>query len=435
MKKLKIISAIIILGIMPIACEDDATETSQGTQTYSSELVIKWLNMQAKMLRVPLPAGVGSQPADRAQAYSGISLYESVVPGMQTHHSLQGQLKDFPSMPVVEQDALYHWAVSGNAALAEINRLLFPAATAANKASVDSLETAIHAGFQSDANDEVLQRSVEFGKAIAAAVFEWAKSDGSANSNPPYVPSGAAGTWVSTPPNFPAAVNPYASQRRLLVTGSNEGTTLAAPPAYSTDPGSEFYKMAEDVYNKSLALTPEQTAMALYHRDAPGYPGGGHFVPILSQVIAKANPTLDVAAEVYAKVGIVQCDAGNICFIYKYSFNLVRPITYIRNVMGHPTWNALFNTPGHPEFPSAHSTISSAVAEALTSVFGDNFAFTINSYAYLGFPARNYTSFRAMSKEMSDSRVFGGIHYQASCDKGRELGKKIAENVLAKVQF
>ena len=166
-----------------------------------------------------------------------------------------------------------------------------------------------------------------------------------------------------------------------------------------------------------------------------GIPAVSHFVAILSQVLDKASPSLDVAAEAYAKVGIVQCDAGNTCFTYKYSFNVVRPITYIRNVMGHPTWNALFNTPGHPEFPSAHSTISSAVAEALTSVFGDNFAFTINSYAYLGFPARNYSSFREMSKEMSDSRVLGGIHYQPSCDKGRELGKKVAENVLAKVQF
>ena len=202
MTKLRFITAIIVLGIMPIGCNDEAKESSKGTQSYSSELVIKWLNMQAKMLRVPLPAGVGSQPADRAQAYGGITLYESVIPGMQTHHSLQGQLKDFPAMPEVEQDVLYHWAVCGNAALAEINRLLFPAASAANKSSLDSLETAIFTGYQSDVNEEVLQRSVDFGKAVAAAVFEWAKGDGSANSNPAYVPSGAAGTGSARLPTF-----------------------------------------------------------------------------------------------------------------------------------------------------------------------------------------------------------------------------------------
>jgi len=40
-----------------------------------------------------------------------------------------------------------------------------------------------------------------------------------------------------------------------------------------------------------------------------------------------------------------------------------------------------------------------------------------------------------MSKEMSDSRVFGGIHYQASCDKGIWLGDKVSHNILNKVKF
>jgi hypothetical protein len=71
----------------------------------------------------------------------------------------------------------------------------------------------------------------------------------------------------------------------------------------------------------------------------------------------------------------------------------------------------------------------------LTDVFGDNFQFTLNSYDYLGLPARNYKSFREMSKEMADSRVFGGIHYQASCDKGRMLGEKVSKNILNKVRF
>jgi hypothetical protein len=40
-----------------------------------------------------------------------------------------------------------------------------------------------------------------------------------------------------------------------------------------------------------------------------------------------------------------------------------------------------------------------------------------------------------MSKEMADSRVFAGIHYQASCDKGRWLGEKVSQNILSKVKF
>jgi hypothetical protein len=193
--------------------------------------------------------------------------------------------------------------------------------------------------------------------------------------------------------------------------------------------------MVRDVYDKSQALTPAQTAMAIYHRDAPGYPGGGHFVAILSQVLSKAQSMLDVAALVYAKTGIASFDAGTICFVNKYNYNLVRPINYIRDVMGFTSWNALFNTPGHPEFPSAHAVNAAAIATMLTDVLGNNFEFALHTYDYLGLLARDYNSFNEMAKEMSDSRVFGGIHYQASCDKGLLLGEKVAQNILSKIKF
>jgi hypothetical protein len=40
-----------------------------------------------------------------------------------------------------------------------------------------------------------------------------------------------------------------------------------------------------------------------------------------------------------------------------------------------------------------------------------------------------------MSIEMSNSRVFGGLHYQATCDKSRVQGKKVATNILSKLKF
>jgi hypothetical protein len=400
---------------------------------FSSEVVIKWLDMQLEMMRVPLAAGAGSQAAERALAYNGIALYEAVVNGMPAYQSLSGQLTDFPAMPDTEPGRAYHWAACANAALAYMNRQLFPAASAENKIKMDELEASLQSSFAAEVNDATLQRSVDYGRAVATKVFEWAATDGAANVNPPYVPPTGPGLWVPTAPTPP--VNPYASQRRLMVPGVSQGAAIAPPPAYSTDPSSPFFAMVKDVYDKSLALTPEQTAAAFYHRDAPGYPGGGHMVAILSQVFTQAKPDLDVAALAYAKMGIASHEAIIICFTIKYNINLVRPVTYIRDVMGYTTWNTLIPTPNHPEFPSAHAVNSSAIATALTNVMGNNFSFTINTYEYLGFPARSYTSFNAMAKEMSDSRVFGGIHYQASCDKGLLLGAKVGQNVLSILKF
>ncbi|MES2847436.1 MAG: vanadium-dependent haloperoxidase [Bacteroidota bacterium] len=407
----------------------------QQTKTFSSEVIIKWLNQQLDMLRVPLAPGTGSQAAERALAYCGIAAYESVVPGMPAYKSLQGQLTDFPAMPSTEPGKAYHWAASANAALATINRLLFPATSDANKTNMNTLESTLQSQYATESDAQTIARSVNFGREVANRVFQWASTDGSANANPSYVPTPGPGLWESTPPNFPAAVNPYASQRRLMFNGVADGTAIAAPPPYSTDPSSPFYAMVKDVYDKSQSLTAEQTAMVIYHRDAPGYPGGGHFVAILSQVLSQAQSKLDIAALAYVKTGMATYNAITICFTLKYSYNLVRPITYIRNVMGYTSWSALFNTPGHPEFPAAHAVNGATIAKMLTSVFGDNFQFTLHTYDYLGLPARSYSSFYAMGKEMADSRVFGGVHYQASCDKGRQLGERVSQNILSGIEF
>lgn len=403
------------------------------TKTFSSDVVVKWLNMQLDMLRVPLAVGTGSQAAERCQAYCGIALYESVLPGMPAYRSLYGQLTDFPAMPTPETGKAYHWAASANAALAEMNRKLFPSTSDANKTSMNNLEQSLQIIYAAEVDSETLKRSIAFGKEVASRIYTWASSDGSGNANPAYVPPVGPGLWVPTAPTPP--VGTYQEQRRLLVPRVEDGTALEPPPPYSANPNSAFYAMFKDVYDKSLTLTPDQTAMAIYHRDAPGYPGGGHFVAILSQLLSKVQPELDFAALLYAKVGIGQHEASVICFLNKYHYNQIRPITYIRNEMAHPEWSPLIPTPNHPEFPSAHAVNNASVVEMLTNMFGDNFHFTLHTYDYLGLPARSYNSFYEMGKEMADSRVFGGIHCQASCDKGSAQGKKVAQNILNTIKF
>ena len=444
----KWIQIVCIITLVFSACQKDqpinqqemavvTNNISEGhlrqTKTFSSDVVVNWLNMQLDMLRVPLPMGTGSQGADRAQVYCGIALYESVVNGMPAYQSLYGQLRDFPEMPKTEPGKAYHWAASANAALAEMNRKLFQTTAEVNRTKLDNLENTLQATYAGEVDAATLQRSVAFGREVAERVFAWAATDGSANVNPPYVPLVGPGLWVPTAITPP--VNPYAVQRRLLVYGVANGTAPEPLPAYSSVPGSPFWSMAQDVYEKSLALTSDQTATAIYHRDAPGYPGGGHFVAVLSQVTALANPALDVAALSYVKVGLAMHESGLVCFITKYNTNLVRPITYIRNEMGYSTWSPLIPTPNHPEFPSAHAVLSRAVAEMLTDVFGDNFKFSLRTYDYQALPARNFDSFYDMAQEMGDSRVFAGIHYQASCDKGSLMGKKVAQNILKKLKF
>ena len=407
----------------------------QQTKTFSSDVVVSWINLQLQMNKAPLPAGTAGQGNDRCMAYCGIALYESVVPGMPAYQSLSGQLTDFPAMPSTEPGKAYHWAASANGALAEMNRRLFPTTSAANKTAMDNLENSFKATYATEVDAATLLRSIAFGKEVATRVFAWAATDGSANVNPPYVPPVGLGLWIPTSPT--PAVNPYAYQRRLLVPGSANSTTLVPPPSFSTVPGSPFYNMVKEVYDASATpttLTADQKGMADYFKDVPGYTPGGTYVALMSQALDLTKPTLDMAALTYVKVGLAMHDAGIVLFTNKYQFNTIRPVTYIRTYID-PTWSTYIPIPNHPEFPSGHSTTGGGVLTMMSKIFGEDFHITLHTYDYLNYPSRSYTSFTQLSNEISDSRFYGGLHYRATLDKSTEQGKKVAENILNTVKF
>jgi hypothetical protein len=152
-------------------------------------------------------------------------------------------------------------------------------------------------------------------------------------------------------------------------------------------------------------------------------------------VLAKDNNALDKALLASAKLGICLNDATISCLQTKYTYNLLRPVTYIRATLGQPTWTPLIPTPAHPEYSAAHATVSSAAAEALTEVFGPDYAFTDQSYVQFGLSARSYTSFEQAGVEAGISRLYGGIHYRASCEKGQMQGKKVAQNINTMLSF
>jgi hypothetical protein len=66
---------------------------------------------------------------------------------------------------------------------------------------------------------------------------------------------------------------------------------------------------------------------------------------------------------------------------------------------------------------------------------GNNYHFTDHTYDYLGMAPRSYNSFDELAKEIGDSRVYAGIHYRYSCEKGCEQGRKIGQNIAKKLHF
>jgi len=403
------------------------------TNTYSSEVATKWMNMQIRLMATA--TGIPNVAFVRPYVYSGIALYEAVVQGMPAYQSLEGQLNGLAGLPQTGPGLAYHWPSSANAALASINKNMFPATSDANKASIDSLENALNTQYQGEADAATINRSIEFGKGVAQKVFEWAQTDNYSHASDAYTPPVGPGLWVPTPPAFANASTPYFGKLRVMVPGSGDNAQPGAPTTYSEDPSSDFYKMVKKLYDASQTLTPEQTAMAFYWRDVPGVTTPGHYVSILKQVLENNKPMLDKAAVAYALGGITAYDVAISCWQTKYHYNLVRPVTYIRTVLGYSTWSPLFSTPAHPEYSAAHAVLSSATAAAFTNLFGDNYSFTDHTYDYLGMAPRSFNSFQAFGIDAGNSRFYGGIHYQPSIDIGLEQGRKVAQNIISKLKF
>ena len=406
----------------------------QQTKTFSSEVARKWQELQLRILRIA-GTNIYGMNGNRNFAYTGIALYEAVLPGMPAYQSLSGQLSAMPAMPTAEPGRAYHWAASANAALAFLNKNFYTTASSANIAAMDSLENAFNTQYQAETTPEVFERSVNFGRTVAQRVFEWSRSDGSLATYPPYTAPAGVGLWSPTAPNPTAVFAPYWGHNRLFVPGSLNGTASPPPPPYSTDPNSAYYQMVKEVYDISQTLTPQQAATALYFRDNPGFQAGTHYIAIFHQVMQQETPSLDLYALAHAKTGIAIAESQIGCWKMKYEMVVDRPVRYIRQVLGHSSWSPLLSTPPHPEYPSGHSQTGGAFATAMSSLFGSNYNITLRTYDNLGMAPRTYTSFDEMVDDIGRSRVYAGIHYTYTCVESAKQGNRIATNILNRLKF
>ena len=420
-----------------IACQDEPT-LPQSSDDNAAEMAIGWFELQLKLVKET--PGFTPPVASRAFGYAGLTLYETAVPNMPNHNSLVGQLNGLDTLPQPDPNQAIHWAAAANSALATIVRLLYPTATPENLAAVNAHEQQYAEQYAAAAGQVVFAQSVAYGQAVAEAIFDWSRSDGghegyASNFPDTYTPVAGPGKWVPTPPNFQAALQPTWGQNRPFVTHTD--CNVPPPTEYSEDPLSLFYAENLIVYATVQNLTPEQEAIALFWADDPGatFTPPGHSIAIATQVLQQENANLALAAETYARVGLAVADAFIGCWQGKYTYNLIRPISYIQAHLD-PTWNTPditdpVITPPFPEYPSGHSVQSGAMAEVLTDIFGDAYHFTDRSHSDRGLPDRTYNSFWQAADEAAISRLYGGIHYLPAIELGVAQGKCIGAQINA----
>lgn len=420
---------------------DPNSKISVPASQYDSEVATEWFALLKKLTKDT--PGYTPPVAARSFGYTTVALYEAVRPGIPGNKSLVGQLNDLRSLSIPHEGKKYHWPLVANAVIAQMVKYYYSHTAQSWIEEINALEERFNTKYSADTEAEVIANSKEYGLTIAKEIYEWSKTDGGhegylnnfpTNYNPPTGP----GYWVPTPPAFAKALQPYWGNNRPFIIDCVEFCQPDAPPAYSTDPNSEFYQEAYEVYLAVKNQTPEEKVIAEYWSDDPGTTATppGHSISIVNQILQNENAKLDKAVEIFAKVGIALNDAFISCWKTKYKYNLVRPITYIKEVID-PQWMPTLVTPPFPEYASGHSVQSGALAQVLTDNFGENYAFTDRTHedrTDINGTPRSYSSFIQMAEEAADSRLFGGIHYRKAIDLGLKQGYDIGK-VIGRLQF
>ncbi len=450
----QLMKRILILGSFSLAlasCQNDddqnpSTPTSPSalTKSYSGEVVQDYFALQCDITRDM--DGFFPTVAARAYGYLGIAAYEGAVHGIPGAKSLAGQIQGFPvgSLPTPNNQEKYNWALVCNTVCAETMRNMFLASMdEAVEGLIAQLESAYASELSVNEDEDIVERSENFGKALADAIYQISMNDGGHESylNPfqtPYeLPLGDY-CWIPTDAT-PTPLSPNWQDNRTFLSNIAETSQPDAHLTFSTSENSEFYQAAMDVYNQVNSNTPEEELIAEYWADDPFQTctPAGHTFNILKQLLSETGATLEKTVVAFGMLGVCESDAFVSCWKGKYDYMLMRPVTYIKLYID-PNFNTVIGTPPFPAYVSGHSAEIGAGITLFNSLFtnGDgNYDFTDLSQLQYGFTSRTYSSFYQMAEECANSRLYGGIHFEMDNSAGLEMGYAVGNAVLTQIEW
>ena len=432
------------------ACQEDdnTVAVDQSAASFDNEVIIKWNEMILEIERYT--PGYLPPVAARSLGYIGLAAYETAIPGMPGYKSLANHYSQI-QLPAPDKKVNYHYPIALNAAYATMISRLYPGIPAAQSSEMINLQNAINNKYEQEVTPAEFGASVEWGRAVAEAVYAWSTSDPVGHegfnrpTDPAYTPPVGPGLWQPTYPNFGKALLPHWGDVRTFAASIDDKCENPLP--FSSDESSEFYVQAKETENKinliRQGLNYEDKWIAEFWSDdcaALTFSPAGRWIAIANQALIKTDANLEKAVIVSAKVGMAVCDAGIRCWGEKYRFNVMRPVDYIRNVMGHDDWNSImcpdgagqFFTPQFPTYPSGHGTFGAAASEVLTAEFGQEFVLTDNCHKnrgeFIGTP-RTFNSFYEMAQENAYSRIPLGVHFRMDAEAAVDLGYKVGRKV------
>jgi len=383
--------------------------------------------------------------ASRIYAYPNIAAYEIIALKDDKYASLAGQVHSLTAIPVPKETKGINYELAAIVAHLDVSRrLIF---------SEDKLIVYRDSLYEKweKTNRDVFIKSKDYGLEVAQHIADWFDKDNykQTRTMPKFsIDAEDASRWQPTPPAYMDGIEPHWNKIRPFIIDSSAQFKPTPPPPFSMEKNSAFYKEVKEVYDISEQITEkgdasEEIQIAQFW-DCNPYVSvtrghlmfatkkitpGAHWIGIAK--IAAKNSKSDFAktAYTYTKTSIAIADAFISCWDEKYRSNLIRPETLINEHIDD-SWQPILQTPPFPEYTSGHSVVSGAASTALTSIYGDNFAFADDTELPYGLPIRNFKSFKAAADEAAISRMYGGIHYRAAVEVGVKQGRDLGDFVV-----
>jgi hypothetical protein len=254
------------------------------------------------------------------------------------------------------------------------------------------------------------------------------------------------GVWRLAPP-YAAPQTPWLGNVRPFIVSSADQFLPPPPPSLqSSDWVNAFIETKvhgtntnPDVFETSTAKFWTANVVRMYNGAARA-------------VATQQGSSLVETARLMAMLNEVVADTGITLMHAKYTYLFWRPVTAIdpssvssdgfgpvpgvsdgnATTVEQAGWRPLITTPNHPEYPSAHCSVTAAAMAVLSKFLGtDAINLDIHGFDPAG-PAGNLNAVRhfataeALRAQVADARVWGGMHWRFSTVAGDDLGQELA---------
>jgi hypothetical protein len=305
---------------------------------------------------------------------------------------------------------------------------LFPSQQADLDADYAAALAAVPDGAAKDAG-------IAVGQAAAAGIIAGRQGDGLEADIGFSMPAPAPGAWQL--PAGQAPMTPWASQLRPFLLERPSQFRPGPPLELTSDAwAADFAEVKAMGSLNSPSRTAEQTDAARFWTTNPVV----QYNVAFEQVARERGLDTVQAARLFAMGNLVGADALIACFDAKYHYLFWRPQFAIPlgdsdgnpATVADPAWKPLLGAPPHPEYPSGHGCLTGAEAEVFASFFGTNqIELDLTSTApNVAQPKRHYPRVVDLTEEITDARVWGGIHFRDATTKGLVTGRKVAHWTL-----